>query len=211
MIGNNIGKLFSVKLRVTAGLAIAAVAAGLIIVYSAAPARREGLVYLALVLGGSAALYSALYAAVALHVTVRRDRQGRSFVLLAALNQPEATKVQALCDRFLGSSSLSPNDIVEEIKKDQSLDHAVKYVLGHFEDISIAIQEDHAEERILFRSLHRLVPLYWEKLGEYVIRQRKETGADVLYCEFETLAKKWDEGHSIRTGKDLPQHRSAKN
>jgi len=129
--------------------------------------------------------------------------------LLAALNQPEATQVQALCDPILGSQTLSPDQIVKKIEEDPVLDHAVKYVLGHFEDISIAIQEDHAEEKILFRSLHRLVPLYWRELEEYVKRRREQAKDDVLYCEFEALAKKWTADRSIRTNEDLSQRRSA--
>lgn len=197
------GHLFSMRLRVGVGVLLGFISVGFIALYWMFPDLRDELTFAASVVAGAGTLYAAFYAAASVHSGVRRGRQARAFDLLQALNQQEALKVQTLCDSLLSTDDLAPKQLAERIESDLELRHAVTSVLAHFEDIAIAIQEDHADERILFRSLQRLVPLYWDKFAHYIKQQRQVTGSPVLYVEFESLAKAWAARRSLRSNESL--------
>lgn len=137
-----------------------------------------------------------IYAAASLHVTVHRDRQGRAFALLAELNSRDLYDALIHCIELTDSET--PNTLLYRLNNDHGERHKVWLVLSHLEDIAIAIEEDHAEEQVLFRSLHRLVPRLWKAFCPFILAERRRLGGDTLFVELELMAKWWDQSESLR-------------
>ncbi len=66
----------------------------------------------------------------------------------------------------------------------------VNGVLNFLEEMSIAIFEDMADERILYRYFHTICSTTYKNIRPYV-RADQEYMDEDYYCEIESLYKRW--------------------
>lgn len=98
------------------------------------------------------------------------------------------------------------NPFLEDRQKFQP---AAELMLGYYEEVSIAVQEGHVDERVIYRSLVRVVQKDWQKLRPYAEYKKKLEDIPEIYQEVELLANAWSHGMFLSTGRavdsDLPQ------
>jgi hypothetical protein len=141
-------------------------------VYFYEPAYREHLKYVAAILGGATAIYSAYYVGTALRLQVAHQRQQASFEILALLNRPEFARVRNfVATEFEGHEKVSETELYEKVIGNRELDDSVTVVLGILEDASIAIQHDFVDED--YKSLECIVKRNFNALRGYIEQLRK--------------------------------------
>ena len=147
---------YIVPVRITIAVVVSAVAIALILLYryNTEATVQEQLEFCAAVLGGAAVVYAGYYAGASLQVSVKQSRKDKAFEILHGFNEVDMAKTRRLVEKKLKDrSSITPDELYQRIMGDDELLGAITVLLGWFEDISIAVQEDHADEKVLYRSL----------------------------------------------------------
>lgn len=193
-----------ISVRITVLLVIVCVVLVCLGVYSVLPQSREHVRFVAALLGGAAAVYSAYYVGEALRLKLRRDRQEESFRILELLNRPEFVQVRHFLEAQVeGHESLSEEELFKRIDCDEVLDNAVTVVLGILEDASIAIQHGFVDEDVVYLSLYTIVARNYSGLQGY-IRQLRKKRSPSLFIEFERLSVAWCAGKRLCDGRPVP-------
>jgi hypothetical protein len=193
---------FNISVPLWLGLLVAALA--LIVLFLVIPNRREEITFIATVIGGGSAIYSAYYVGAALRLRLQRDRQQASFDILALLNRPEFVEVRGLVDDLVdGHEKCSAVDLYQKIQGDKKLDNSVTTVLGILEDASVAIQQEYADEAILALSIIDIVRRSHTGLHGYIDQLRKVRNVPTYFVELEKLAKAWGEKKKLSDGSCL--------
>lgn len=180
-----------VTVRITVAVIIVLLAAGFIAAYLVFddPSSRDKIVFIASVIGGAAAVYSAYYAGASLRLNLYRDKQGRAFEVLDSLNRSDTVSAAATIDRAIEAK---PGTLTYElITSDLTLYPAVKILLGIYEDLAIAASIGYADEGILYQSVHTTTVYYYDALKQYMDGVRKVKGSKEYYCELEKLVGRW--------------------
>lgn len=174
------------------------------------PAAETSFVVFAVsVCSAIAIILSAYYVGETLRVNVEREKMNKSFVLTRALNSLPISRVRTFIDKIVKEKTkMSPEQQYEVIKNDDNLQAGVLTVLGHFEDISIAVQYGYANEEILFASLSILIPFTFDGLRPYIEQTRKIEGSVVdsarNFCsELEKLSAAWKSGCYLSSGRKI--------
>ena len=144
-----------------------------------------------------------------MHENIERAAKDRAFDVLHQLNNIDMAKIRVVIDPHVRDkeklSQTSAEEFHGKVLADSELANGVRVLLGLFEDTSIAIQEGHADEKVLYKSLKFLVPWTYSGLKLYIDQERHVTGphAEKLFCELEDLSNAWEKNRSLRTGKTL--------
>lgn len=200
-----VGVLRRWSITMTAAAATILAAGAVIVGYLFLPDHRETIIFISAVIGGASTVYAAYFAALALRLQVRRDKQSRSFAILEGLNAHDSAELRVFIEKEVLTASLSPQDLYGRIVDDSDCLSIVTAILGLFEDTSIAIQEDYADEKVLYRSLSFLVPWTFDSLRSYILEERRRTDTLDLYNEFQKLSTAWQGGHFLGTGDKIPR------
>ena len=157
-----------VTVRITVAVIIVLLAAGFIVAYLVFddPSSRDKIVFIASVVGGAAAVYSAYYAGASLRLNLYRDKQGRAFEVLDSLNRSDTVSAAATIDRAIEAKSGTLT--YELVTSDMTLYPAVKILLGIYEDLAIAASIGYADEGILYQSVHTTTVYYYDALKQYM-------------------------------------------
>lgn len=191
---------FSIRVRILGLLVLGAIV--LITIYFCLPSLQEHLKYVAAILGGAAAIYSAYYVGDALRLQVVHRRQAASFEILALLNRPEFAEVRNFVGSELeGHEEVPETKLYEMIISNSDLDNSVTIVLGILEDMSIAIQCDFVDEDILYKSLVCIVKRNFDALQGYIHQLRKRRNDPVYFVELAKLYNSWDSKRRLSDGK----------
>ena len=200
------GYVVSVKITVAAIVSTIAAALILLYVYYADTTLKEQLEFSAAVLGGAALVYAGYYAGASLHVSMRESRRDRAFAIIQDLNSIDMAKTRRFIEtKFKDRQSVTPADLYDRIMDDLELLGAITVLLGCFEDASIAIQENHADEKILYKSLCFLVPWANRELKDYIAEERNRGKGNDFYCEVQKLAAAWESGRYLSTNKEIEE------
>lgn len=100
-------------------------------------------------------------------------------------------------------TEISQDDLYNRILGDDELLGAITALLGWFEDISIAVQEHHADEKILYKSLSFLIPWANKNLAGYIEAERDRENGTAFYCEMRKLVDSWEDGRYLSTGEKV--------
>ncbi len=192
-----------VNIPVTVAVLIVLMATALIVSHILFPSVREHLKFGATVMAGAAAIYGAYYAGKSLRESLLRGKKKNSFEMLQVLNCIDMAKIRHLIENEISDKNISPNELYEKILAESDLLAAITTLLGLFEDMSIAIQQDYADEYILFLSLEHLVPWSYDGLIHYINECRRKHNNPRVYRELQKLANEWKENRSIVTRKPL--------
>lgn len=195
-------KLFSAKitLNVTVAGALAVIGVALCLLYAYLPTQREVLTFSASVMAGVAAIYSGFYAAKTLKTISKQRTIDNSFKLIEKLNEMDFMSVLSFVDQKIKPNKIAPDQLYNEITKDDDLHTKLRSILNTLEGLSIAIQSEYADEPTLLMDSKTTVCFYWGTFKQYII-ERRSRKYPTLYCELEKLATAWE------SGKLLSEHR----
>src|SRR6185436_2071982 len=108
------------------------------------------------VIGGAAAVYDGYYAAATLRSTAEQTRIKNSFDFLIELNEQGYFRNRVRIAAEL-TDDLPANKVHAKVISNPRLLNAVRTILASFEDLSVAIQAKHVDEKILFYSVRHTV------------------------------------------------------
>lgn len=193
------------KVRLTLAVLLILFCSLAISAFALLPAYRELLIFSSAIVGGSAAIYAAYFAALTLRINLKRDMLKSALYITNRVNGLDLTKVRTFVEERLGNGNLAPTEIYKEVTKDKEIRDAVRIVLNHFEDVSISIQKGDSDETMVHMTLCWMVTSIFNSLKPYIYERRKIIGSPTIYLELERLAKCWESGKYLSTGKPLPK------
>jgi len=171
---NRIGYLL-INIRIRIAIIIYVAALALILFYLFFPGCRSEFSFITAVIGGASLLYSAYYVGVTaetavkqLDITTRTAAEQINYMTVLAKKQKaldlmrdvqaaEMVTLRRLIEREVDTQKLGAKELYEKIRNDRDLLVAVGTCFGFWEDISIAIQHDTVDEKILYDSLRGCV------------------------------------------------------
>jgi len=168
------------------------------------PDYRNELRFLTALLGGAAMVYAGYYAGATLRINLARDKQHRGSEILQSLNNIDMASIRVFIEKEIDTKEISQQDLYDKILNNREVLSRITVILGFFEYVSIAIQEDYADEVFLYKSLGFLVPWTFYSLNSYIKEERTRLDESALYIELEKLADAWKKKTSLITGKSLP-------
>ena len=77
--------------------------------------------------------------------------------------------------------------------ENEDANHAILDILNKYEFMASGIREGAFDEDIYRRMKRSLIIADWQMLNVYIYALRKRENRPKLFCEFEWLAKKWEE------------------
>lgn len=181
-----------VKFRITLAFILILFSLAFTSIYHFLPSYRDTLIFLTAIIGGSAALYTAFYTAQSLIIGLQRDKIKSAFELTRQLDSIELIKVRTLVIDELSNRDIEEGRVWEIITSDKDKHDAVRSVLNHLEDISIAIQRGLVDEEVIYLALGYLAPHIYKTLKPYIEDQRDKRRFSKLASELELLVKSWE-------------------
>lgn len=194
----------SFKFKVTVAICLVLAVILLFTLFIILPDYRNELRFLTALLGGAAMVYAGYYAGATLRINLARDKQHRGSEILQSLNNIDMAAIRVFIEKEINSKEISQQDLYNKILNDPVVLSKITVILGFFEYVSIAIQEDYADEVFLYISLGFLVPWTFYSLNSYIKEERTRLDESALYIELEKLADAWKKKTSLLTGKSLP-------
>ena len=192
------------KVRLTLAVLLILFGSLAIAAFALLPAYRELLIFSSAIVGGGATIYAAYFAALTLRINLKRDMLKSALHITNRINCIELTKVRTFVEERLGNGNIAPTEIHKEVTKDKEIHDAVRIVLNHLEDVSISIQKGDSDEEMVYMALCGIVKNFFNSLKPYIYERRKLDDSPNAYVELELLAKCWESGKYLSTGKPLP-------
>lgn len=196
-----IGVLWALNVNIGVAFCLLAIAIGLYILFISFSRYREELKFLTTLIGGVTILYTAYYAAMTLRINIARDKQRVSVENCQRFSNISMTELRLFIENEI--KQIAPLELYNRIRNDNELFAKVTVILAFFEDLSISIQEEYADELILKKSLNYISCWIFENLNQYIIDVRKRMNRETLYIEYEKLFNAWRHDKSLLTGKEL--------
>jgi hypothetical protein len=196
---------YEVKVRLSLAFVLFFLCVGFILAFYFLASYRGVISFSAAVIGGSAAIYSAFFAAQSLRINLIRQKLDRSMAITHRVGGRELTEVRGFVFDELSGPDMSKSQVVEKICQDKEISNSVRTVLNHFEDISIYIQKGHCEEEAVYKALSFLAPKIFSTLKPYIDHLRTVHGSDDIYIEAEKMVKCWESGKYVFEGCKIPK------
>ena len=157
------------------------------------------------VITGSTAFYIAFYTGALIKENAIIEKKKNSFLLLNELRTTDHVKIRQFIENAIKNhTQISQKELFKKITNDDNLYQSITLVLIYFEDLSIAIQENHVDEKIIYKSLCVIFPTYFSGLKGYIDERRKYINDQKYMIEAEKLHNKWGENRMLSSGKKLP-------
>jgi hypothetical protein len=132
---------------------------------------------------------------------MNQSRLTATFELLGEFNRVGYSKIRTRLREEIDWISQSPAQAHTKILGDPDLLEVVTNTLSSFEDLSIAIQARHVDEKILYYSISGTAAWVHDTLIHYIKEEQKKRG-DTFYIEFQKLVGAWRSRKSLLTGKE---------
>lgn len=197
------GTLFRLSVNVTVAVVLLVVGLMFCAAFIWLPEYRESLKYITAVLVSMAVVYSAYYAAQALHVNVERDKVKQSLEFIKLFNEIDVASIRVSIEKELSRGNIAPAVFHAKVVADKDLNAAVKTLIGVFEDASIAVQDGYIDEPILEKSLGFMIPWAAETLAPFISEERRIYSEPGLFFELEKLARSWRNGRYLYSGQSF--------
>jgi len=168
------------------------------------PSIDDKLIFITSVIGGSCALYSAFYVGRTLRLQYRMTLMHNSFELLSNVHSLELMKVRSELDRKFNHRNVMPSEFYDKIQSDPVFDVTVRSLFNLYEGISIAIQNDYVDERLIYDDLGFIIPHSYENFLPYIQEVRKRYNP-LVYIEIEKLVYSWGQKKYLSTNKAIRQ------
>ncbi|MDX2262706.1 MAG: DUF4760 domain-containing protein [Gemmatimonadales bacterium] len=179
--------------RVNWFVLILVVAAALIAAFILKPEWRPVLLFVAPVLGGSAALLAAYNAIDARLAGAEQAKKAVSLQFLHCWLNPSFSQPRKHGYEILAFLKANHNVVDQKkwLEEDPSRLASLFDILNVFETMSSCIQEDLADAKLLERSFRSLVREYWHASSAFVKARRDERNNARLLREVEWLFNQW--------------------
>lgn len=195
--------VFEFKVRFTVAALLIILGSLAIATVAYLPAYRELLIFSSTIVGGGAVIYAAYFAALTLRINLKRDMLKSALSIINIVNGHELTKVRTLIEEKLKNGNIAQTEIYKVVTDDKETHDAVRIVLNHLENVSISVQMGDSDEEMVYRGLCWIVPNVFNSLRPYITERRRRVDASLLFIELERLAKCWESGKYLSTGKPL--------
>jgi len=214
-------KIGTLIVKIQVAILICVLAAVLILLYLILPRFRTELSFVTAVIGASAVVCSAYYAALAVRMAVKQlettitiaskemagaaelTKKQKSCDLLRDLHTEHMVKLRRFIERELDVEHKGNEELYNDIRADENMDLliALGTCFGFWEDISIGIQNEAMDEKILYDSLSFILPNHFQKLRFFINGERSFYKDGTIYIEMQKLALAWSQQKSLLTGK----------
>ncbi len=232
---NDDGVLAKIELVIRPTIFIVSLLVGCILIYLyiTKPERREELIFIALIMGGLAAICSAFYTGRALRfqsesldkqLKFQKEQadeqlkfqketlkiQNRQFIvkntydLITAITGKEVVEMRhELLSKF-NHDKTAPEEVYGKITADNNLHTALKTILNLYENISLAIQDNYIDEKIIYKNVSFILPWTYDTFKPYITKFRKKHNDPRIYCEIAKLSNAWEVGKYLSTDENIP-------
>ena len=197
------GTIGTVKFKISLAVVLALIGVALFFAFLFYPWTKEPVTYAAVLISALAVIFSAYYVATNSSITIARDKIHRSFEFTKQLNDVNYARIKTFLEKELDPQKMSADEFYAKIAANDEIASGVKFLLGIFEDASIAVQHDYVDEAALYASLSFLVPWSARTFQPYIAQQRKIAGDGAIYAELDKLAHAWKNKTSLRTNQPL--------
>lgn len=176
---------------------------------------REEIKFVASMLAGLAAIYSAYHVAEALKRNVEFNLKSKSFEFSQKVDQKEFVEAMTILDNFKAelfargitvsqgnTYNKTFHSMINENKDTTS--KSARLILNVFEDISVAVQEGFIDEEIIFLCIKTLYVRYVSDLEPYILHERIfRDNKSSLYQESIKSRNAWKENKFLTTDKSF--------
>lgn len=90
-------------------------------------------------------------------------------------------------------SSVNMRSFAQKDGKDKPEAEAIRYVLNHYEYVSVGVQSGIYDEKMLKKGSYNTVVKLYQRAKPYIECVREVSGRATLYQEFQWLAKRWED------------------
>lgn len=114
-------------------------------------------------------------------------------------------EIRSKLDKHLKIASRQPGEIsleeIQKLSKSQypSIRTDLQYLLGHLENMCVAMKNSIIDEQTCEDMLKGIVILYYRFFSQYIDDVRKIRNNPRIYEHFEAYARKWDERKELKT------------
>lgn len=165
---------------------------------------RTELTFITIVIGGIAAIYTAFYTAQSLRIRSKQEIIKNSFEMIALLSTREIVKLRHDLSSKFNHDKVNNENFYKTIVSDTSIHTALKTLLNLFDNLSIAIQREYVDEKIIHKAFSFVIPNTCKTFMPYINRLREKFRDDRILCEVEKLANAWQENKFLKTGETIP-------
>lgn len=173
----------------------------IVFIYFKFPEFEKSLTFITAIIVAFSGVFSAIYVGKGLSNRIHFDKVKNSFEFNNYFNSHEYNGLKEICKEEYDARNHSPNDLVQKVKNDEDLFYKLKSILNKFEDMSLAIQRNYVDEKILYWSLDLIVDFYISNFKSYIddcIKDNPET-----YMELLKLHECWSKRIYLLTGKSV--------
>ncbi len=153
--------------------------------------HKKTIEFIAIIIGGGAAIYSASYAGIALRIRIAHDKVQHAHEFIHLAYSVDLIKLRLKLQDF-DHDNIAPAKQYDEISKKEEVALALRASFNLFESLSTAIQLGHVDEVVAHRSLGFIVCSMYKTFNPYIDSVRKRNKNDLIYYEVERLAHSWD-------------------
>lgn len=200
----NAGTLMKLPVSITIAGILIFIGVLLIILYLSIPTIRDDLTFITIVAGGLTVIYSAFYVAANLRISIKRDMLKSGFEIIQEIHGSHLSKIRVFLERNIAHGRTPPDEFYQIVTNDTEMEEYIRSLLCYFEEVSIAIQCDLADEAMMYMHLTHLLPWAGQAFAPYIIELRQINNDDRIFIELEKLADAWKHGISIKSGKPFP-------
>lgn len=199
-----VGQLAQVNISIAISAVLLIGGAAFVGVFIIFEQHRELVKFVAAVVGGGTAIYSAYFVGLGLRLKLDQERKERTFKQLAELSREDSVRVRKWLEQKVGNQdSVAQKELYRQVIDDEQLLGAITTLLSVFEDIALAIKHEHLDEEVLHESIAYMVQWHYQHLRFYMDQHRAATGRDTLFSDFEALYRSWREGKRLSDGKSF--------
>jgi hypothetical protein len=188
---SEIGRVKVITFNITVFILILLIGVIIISIYLVFPQYRTEIKFITLVIGGLSGIYSAYYVGVSIRSNVEINKKNNSMELIKQYVDKNSNFVRSFVARVCNYREIPYDEIIKSINNDDDTKSSVHSVLNYFEGISIAIQEECVNERILNEALRDSIRRCYLILSPYIEFLRKEYNSKDIYKELEKLHSHW--------------------
>ncbi len=173
----------------------------ILLIYFKFPEHEEALKFVTAVIVAFSGVFSAIYVGKGLSNRIHFDKVKNSLAFCDFFNSHEYNGLREICKTEYNSRTHSPVDLVQKVKLNTEHYYMLKAILNKIEDMSIAIQRNYVDEKVLYWSLDLIVDFHvtnFSPLIDEAVEENEET-----YMEMIKLHSSWSNDTYLSTGKPV--------
>lgn len=176
----------------------------LVVWFVLVPAAREELIFSAAILAGLATFASMFYAIRAADIKYDQTVVQNSFDLIRTLNSRDVVELRHKLLIKFDHNKITKKEFYSKITSDEEIHTAVKFLLNLLDDVSIAVQVGHADEKIIHKALAFVLPWTFQTFTPYIEDLRVKQNDKRLLCEVEKLSDAWKQNKYLTIDREIP-------